>query len=279
MDGGIQAWHWECSTCNYENAELAPAINQATAHDQIDEQFREKGLRPLRVDNFDKLLHAIIENRKKTGSLLDVGCAHGWFLERAGEMGFKALGIEPDLHVYEATHQRGLHVRRGFFPEVLSSNEQFDVIVFNDVFEHIPDVKSTLAECRAHLKPAGMLVLNLPSSSGVFYRTSRLLLNLGIGGFFERLWQKDLPSPHLHYFCQENLRQLLERNGFKEIAVGRLSTISMKGLYTRVSYTRGHSLPVRLLICLIVTLAFPIIFMMPSDIVYSLSTKNGGESG
>ena len=277
MNNGLQAWHWECPKCGYENAELEPAINQTIAHEQIDEQSREKGLRSLRIDNFNKLLQAIVKNGQNSGTILDVGCAHGWFLEAAKNNGFEVLGIEPDLNVYKATSERGLPVRQGFFPGALSANEKFDVIVFNDVFEHIPDVEAVLAGCRAHLNAGGMLVLNLPSSQGVFYKLARLLSRLGFNGFFERLWQKGLPSPHLHYFNSKNLHRLLQDNDFEVVAAGRLSTLRLKGLFTRVSYTGDHSLPVRLLICLAVALAFPILLLMPSDIIYSLSNKKESE--
>jgi len=273
MDSGLQTWHWECAECGYEKADLEPAINEMSAHEQIDEGSREKGLRSLRIENFNKLLQAIVERGPRSGSLLDVGCAHGWFLEAAKKGGFKVLGIEPDSSVYSATSQRGLPVRQGFFPDVLSINEKFDVIVFNDVFEHIPDVKAVLAGCREHLKPGGMLVLNLPNSSGMFYKFARLLCRFGVRSFFERLWQKGLPSPHLHYFSSKNLKILLRANGFEVAEAGQLSTVRLKGLFTRVSYTGDQSLPMRLFVCLAVALALPVIMVMPSDIIYSLSNK------
>lgn len=273
MDSGLQAWHWECPRCGYENAELEPAINQMIPHEQIDEQFREKGLQSLRIENFNKLLQAIINNGQNSGNLLDVGCAHGWFLEVAKKNGFQVLGIEPDLNIYNTASQSGLPVRQGFFPEVLSANEQFDVIVFNDVFEHIPDVKTVLEECRARLRPGGMLVLNLPSNTGIFYKLARLLCDLGFNSFFERLWQKGLPSPHLHYFNSKNLHKLLQNNGFEVIAEGYLSTIRLKGLFTRISYTGDYSLLMRLFIYFTATLALPILLLMPSDIIYLLSNK------
>lgn len=274
MDSGLLAWHWECPECGYESADLKPAINEVFAHKQIDEQFRKNGLQSLRIENFNKLAKAIVEIDRGSGGLLDVGCAHGWFLEVAQKSGFQVLGIEPDSNVYNATIKRGLPIRQGFFPQVLSDNECFDVIVFNDVFEHIPDVETVLTGCRAHLKSRGMLVLNLPSSTGVFYKLARFLTKLGFNSFFERLWNKGLPSPHLHYFSKKNLHKLLRDNGFEVISTGRLSALRLKGLFTRISYTGNNSLPVRLFICLAVALTLPIIALMPSDIIYLISKKN-----
>lgn len=274
MSVGLADWHQECPNCSYESADLKPAINENVAHKNIDENSRENGLRSLRVENFASLLRAIKKSGKDSGKLLDVGCAHGWFLDAAKENGFDVLGIEPDVHVFNSTVQRGLPVRQGFFPEILSKNEQFDVIAFNDVFEHIPDLNGLLAGCRVHLNPGGVLVLNLPSSKGVFYKCARFLSKLGFNGFFERLWQKDLPSPHLHYFSLENLNELLRNNGFEPIASGRLSTLRLKGLLTRISYTGNHTLFVRLMVYLVVVLALPVLSIIPSDIVYTISKKS-----
>jgi 2-polyprenyl-3-methyl-5-hydroxy-6-metoxy-1,4-benzoquinol methylase len=274
MNSGLKNWHWECAKCGYEKADFEPAINEALAHDLINEPSREKGLRSLRIQNFSRLLQAIVREGYGAGRLLDVGCAHGWFLEAAQKRGFQALGIEPDLTVFKTTAKRGLSIRQGFFPDILASNEQFDVIVFNDVFEHIPNLSAVLAGCRNHLKPEGVLVLNLPSSSGIFYKVARVLSRVNINNFFERLWQKGLPSPHLHYFNSNNLQLLLQSNGFEEVVTGRLSTVQLKGLFTRISYTKDSAFPVRLLICLLVGVAFPLIMLMPSDIIYSISKKN-----
>lgn len=273
MSVGLADWHQECPNCSYESAELKPAINENIAHKNIDESSRENGLRSLRVANFATLLRSI-KKVKDSGKLLDVGCAHGWFLDAAKENGFDVLGIEPDQQVFNATVQRGLPAREGFFPDILSSNEQFDVVVFNDVFEHISDLNGLLAGCRNHLKPDGVLVLNLPSSKGVFYKFSRLLSKIGLNSFFERLWQKDLPSPHLHYFNLINLNKLLRNNGFEPVASGRLSTLRLKGLFTRISYTGNHSLFVRLMVYFVVTLALPVLYIMPSDIIYTIAKKN-----
>lgn len=273
LDIGLQAWHFECATCGYEKADFKPLINENYAHEQINEEFRKNGLRSLRIKNFNKLLSTIRANSPSSISLLDVGCAHGWFLEAAKEKGFDVLGIEPDINIYQATKQRDMPVRNGFFPNVLSGNELFDVIIFNDVFEHIPDVNNVLAGCRDHLKKGGVLVLNMPSSSGIFYIISRLLCRFKVVGFFERLWQKGLPSPHLHYFRKNNLNMLLQTNGFDVVKTGELSSIIIKGLFTRISYAGNQALVLRLFIYIIVCFSMPIIWAMPGDIFYSLSKK------
>lgn len=273
MHSKIQSWHWECSTCGYEKSTFTPEINGNHAHEQVNEDLREKGLKSIRIENFNTLIRLIKESNKGDNRLLDVGCAHGWFIEIAQKQGFQAVGIEPDLNMYNLTTKRNLPVKNGFFPDVLSTTESFSVIVFNDVFEHIPDVKHILNACLSHTTPEGQLVLNLPSSDGIFYKTSKILAKIGFVSFFERLWQKGLPSPHLHYFNTKNLSKLLESNGYKVVSKGHLPTLRLKGLYARISFAKNHSLPMKLFIYLALISIFPILSLLPSDIIYTISKK------
>ncbi|MEO6596780.1 MAG: class I SAM-dependent methyltransferase [Planctomycetota bacterium] len=268
---GLEPWHWLCKQCGYEKAELQPTINARSSHKLIDEGDREKGLRDLRVLNFRTLLDEI-RREKPSGRLLDVGCAHGWFLETA-RSDYEVVGIEPDEDICKATQGRGLPVRQGFFPEVLAEGERFDVIVFNDVLEHIPDIQGVLAACRERLHGGGLLVLNLPSSRGSFYRLSKALRRLGVRSHFDRLWQKGLPSPHLHYVNPQNLSTLIRNSGFDPVREGILSTLRLSGLYTRVSYTGGHGVVVRVAIYLCLVLALPILKVLPSDIIYIVARR------
>lgn len=270
MKNSLKIWHWACTNCGYEKSDFEPAINNMIAHEKIDEQQREKGLRALRMANYGKLLDAIEKIRPAPGKLLDVGCAHGWFLEAANERGYDTLGIEPDQQ-FIAIAPHGISIRQGFFPEILEETAQFDVIVFNDVLEHMPDVKTVLSGCKKYLKPGGVLVINLPSTAGMFYNVARLLSTFGISSFFSRLWQEGFPSPHLHYFNPTNLRLLLQSNGFAEVSCGRLPTLRLRGLFARVSHTGGHSRLVSLFVTFIAAVAIPIIWLMPGDIIYSIS--------
>ncbi|MBC7625556.1 MAG: class I SAM-dependent methyltransferase [Aeromicrobium sp.] len=270
---GYQSWHSLCRHCGYEKSDLQPAINLDVPHKLIDESSRETGLRELRIENFRALLEILKPIKPGGGRLLDVGCAHGWFLDIA-KQDFEVLGVEPDKSVFEVTSKRGLPVRFGYFPEALEASEKFDVIVFNDVIEHIQDVENILSECNARLNDNGLLLLNIPNSRGTFYRLSKLFSLLGAHSFFERLWQKSFPSPHLHYFNSLNINQLLERSQFKVERCGYLPSLKFKGLYSRISYTNGDRFIVNSLVYLILTIfLLPIIHVLPKDIVFVIGKK------
>lgn len=272
LASGIQGWHSVCSGCGYEKAEFKPVINEVSAHELVDESRREKGLRSLRVNNFKRLLKEIGFLKPTRGSLLDVGCAHGWFLEEAKKQ-YNVVGIEPDTYICETTQKRGLLVRSGYFPDVLNREEKFDIIIFNDVFEHMPNINNIIMQCWNHLNNDGLLVLNLPNSRGGFYKITKFFAKIGCPKPFDRMWQKSLPSPHLHYFCPATLSQLLQKNEFSVIKNGVLPAIRLSGLYSRINYTGGYGFIGNIIIYLLVLIFMPIVLFLSSDIMYIIARK------
>lgn len=272
LSAGRAGWHSVCRSCAYEAAALEPCINEACVA-IIDEDEREIGLRRIRMENFRCLVDQLGKLCTPTQRrLLDVGCAHGWFLESARAR-FDVLGIEPDEFVAGRTTARGLPVRVGFFPAVLDEAEKFDVVVFNDVIEHIPDIRSAIAAVHQHLDSGGLLVLNLPNSRGFFYRTSKLLSRVGWAAPFERLWQKGLPSPHVHYFDRRNLARLVASHGFEQVLSTELPSVRAEGLLERIRYA-GTSGTIGVYVQYAAALmSLPLVRMFESDIVVSIFRK------
>jgi SAM-dependent methyltransferase len=197
------------------------------------------GYEALRRENFRTILARLSSLRPLADArVLDVGSAYGWFLQEATDVGAQALGIEPDEHV--AARSYG-DVRVGRFPDVLAAGERFDVIAFNDVLEHIPDVSGALATCREHLRPGGLLSVNIPTADGIAFRVACLLARGKFTGPYQRLWQRGLASPHLHYFSTPALVELIGANGMRVRAVRHLPGITRKGLWQRVHTVRQTS--------------------------------------
>lgn len=271
MSVGLRDWHRVCPACHYEKAILTPTINEATHSYGLNEGARAIGLKQVRQNNFRQLVQQLLRFTAPGSTLLDVGCAHGWFLEIASAH-FKVEGVEPDRSIYEQTLMRGLPLRCGYFPDALAAQEQYDVITFNDVIEHIPNLSLALKAVLKHLNPKGTLMLNVPNRDGVFYQLSKVFCRLGVPSFFDRLWQVGLPSPHLHYFNQKSLTVLLKRSGFKLQSRGRLETIVLSGLYKRISYVGTNNWVINTLLYLTIAVALPILKLLPSDILYIVAT-------
>jgi len=230
-----------CPACGFLASRLPVRINQI---ERIDEASRARALKRLRQRNFEIILrelHAVASPNRK---LLDVGCAHGWFLEAARARGYDPVGIEPDHAMAAEAGAAGHRVILGEFPAALDPEDHYDIITFNDVFEHLPDPATMARATHRALAPGGLVAVTLPISDGVVFRLALGAARVGVTGPLARLWQVGLPSPHLSYFSATTLVRLFTEAGFVLVRSGALETIAREGLYERIRYDRALG-PVR----------------------------------
>lgn len=248
MQAGLTPWHFCCPGCSLERSTLQPQINSLHS---LDEAQRATALKTLRNCNFAQLLAWLAQQCRwpapqglpdptQRPQLLEVGCAHGWFLQQA-QQHYEVQGIEPDQPIASSAQAQGLPVRQGFFPQALGPQERFDIIVFNDVLEHIPNICQVLQHCHQHLNAGGYLVINAPDSHGIFYQLSKKLAKIKKYSSFERMWQKGLPSPHLYYFNTSSIQKLATAQNFQLKSFIDLPSVSLAGLRERIGYTQTHS--------------------------------------
>jgi SAM-dependent methyltransferase len=92
--------------------------------------------------------------------LLDIGCGNGFVLEEALKRGWTGVrGVEPtaDAIAAAAPSVRGAIVEDIMRPGLFAPDSLTAVTLFQ-VLDHIPDPLSLLRECRAALKPGGVIM-------------------------------------------------------------------------------------------------------------------------
>lgn len=273
MTRKIPAWWHVCPSCGMQASTLKPVFDDRPMAEMFDWEQRNAAFSSLRTANANRLLDRLEEIRPPPARLLDIGCAEGWFLREARQRGYEVHGLEPDKRMAREG-DKALSIRGGFFPDALGRRERFDVITFNDVFEHLPDVRAAMAACAKHLTGDGVLVINLPNALGGLYRISRIAVRLRFPGPFERLWQAGYPSPHLTYFTPGTLKQLAQGAGLAECARFALPAVNSTDLWDRIRYDRTRSLAYSVTAWTAVMSAMPLIAMMPSDIFVQMFTKD-----
>lgn len=224
----LKPWLARCDACGFLASNLEPGPGTGL-----------EGLEDLRRANIAATLDRLARSAPLAGvTLLDVGCAKGWFLSAARERGAQVHGIEPqEVHVRDG-RAAGLSIDLGFFPADLSRPGPYGIIAFNDVFEHLPAPEQAIRDVERLLKPGGIAVINLPSSAGALYRIATVLDRLGMSGSFERMWQKGLPSPHMSYVSPDNLRMLVERHtALRQIDSFALPSFRRARLWQRIEVT------------------------------------------
>lgn len=99
--------------------------------------------------------------------VLEVGCAEGGFLELLAKMGMDVCGLElsPKRVAISKQKNPALDVRVGDITNsaiVQQLNSSFDLIVFRDVIEHIPNRTATFENIIKLLKPEGCVFFSFP---------------------------------------------------------------------------------------------------------------------
>jgi SAM-dependent methyltransferase len=264
---GMATWHFLCESCGLEMSTLKSVVDITPQTDRVDESARERSLKDIREKNFREVAFLIKSMVQGQGlRLLDVGSAHGWFLDAAKEKGFYVTGMEPSAEVARGAIDRGHEVLIGLFPDDLPNQRKFDVIAFNDVFEHIPAADETLKSIAAFMENAGLLVLSIPSNKGFFYRLSKRLYSIGIKKPFERMWQMDFPSPHLYYFNSKVLQSMAANAGFALVYQGSLPSVRVKGLWSRLRYDQKSNPLFNAFVYGVILLGAPVLHLVRPDI-------------
>lgn len=255
---------YHCHSCDLY---VAPKVTFAKSFkSEYDQEKAGLALKDLRINNFKEIIGNLKKELKPNARGLEIGCSYGWFLDICRTYYINCIGMEPEVSLANLAKQKGHTVITGFFPDDLDSNEKdFDFIIFNDVFEHIPDIKKVLDSCHKLLAPGGVLIINLPLSTGFFYRIGNLLYKLGRKKPMERLWQLQFHSPHFHYFNKSNLTKLSESRGFKLSNFQHLATLTKGSIKNRIEIDKKQTLSSKLTIA-ILKLLYPFINKLPRDI-------------
>jgi len=212
LPGGEYGRHVKCQNCHliYVNPIEKPSkINEyySEAKNTHAPTIRESYLHTA------KSQVQLIKKYKRGTSLLDVGCAQGFFLFNASKVGYTTKGVElsQDAVAY-AKREFGLDVEAKPFEQLRFPENSFDVVTLWQVLEHLPYPLTTLKEIHRLLKPRGLLVVSTPNIEGIPAKILR-----------KRWW--DIKRLHINQFTTKTLMDILQNAGFKNV-----SSASYRGL-------------------------------------------------
>lgn len=145
---------------------------------------------------------------KQSGSLLDLGCSAGSFLEFLKDGPWKLHGIEMSADCAKVAAERsGAQVFVGDIVKAPFLPESFDVITCFDVLEHLYEPRQVLAKVMQWLKPGGIFYVLVPNIDSAEARS------------FKSYWcGLELPR-HLFHYSPESLSYLAKSAGLKVISV------------------------------------------------------------
>jgi 2-polyprenyl-3-methyl-5-hydroxy-6-metoxy-1,4-benzoquinol methylase len=156
----------------------------------------------------------------KSGKLLDVGCAAGFFLDEARKIGWQVQGLDvSSFAVRYASEHFGEDVQQGSFTDLAFAANSYDLISMWDVIEDVPNPKSYIVRAAELLKQGGVFVMATPDVDSI---PARLTGKRWVG--FK------LSEEHVYYFSARTLGKMLEDAGFEVIDtrhVGKYVTVRL----------------------------------------------------
>lgn len=148
--------------------------------------------------------------------MLDVGCNTGGFgAALKASRALEVWGVEPNVGAAEYASTFLDHVVTDMFTQSTRvPDNYFDVVVFNDVLEHIVDPWEALQIASKKLRAGGCVVASLPN----ILHQDNLLHMLREKDFrYEPIGIRD--RTHLRFFTRKSSIRLFEESGFRVSAV------------------------------------------------------------
>lgn len=144
--------------------------------------------------------------------IIDIGCGVGFFAAEIKERnGAEAWGVELDMAAAAEAATRLDRVMQGRVEDCIERlpDDYFDVIVCNDVLEHLVDPSVVLVALKAKLSSGGMLLASLPN-----IRYFPALKTILLDGDFPYQDQGIFDRTHLRFFTRLSMRRLFEEAGY-----------------------------------------------------------------
>lgn len=154
---------------------------------------------------FEAALIRVEERRGRPGSLLDIGCSVGTFLDVARSRGWSVTGIEPGERAREMARSRYNLVVHS---DLSSLGEQrFDLVSFWEVVEHTKRPRDLLSSAAGLLTDAGLVLTLVGGNAGSL--ANRIMRASSAAFDFARPW----------YFTPSSFERLLGAAGLRSLDV------------------------------------------------------------
>jgi len=186
---------------------------------------------PFRVQRMLHLLAGVLRGARQSMRIVDVGCGDGEATRRIADLaasmsaGHEVAGSDWAWGPLRRARERDLTVFRGSLesPGLPLATGSVDVVVLNEVIEHLVDTDAAVAELYRVLRPGGYLLLSTPNLAAWFNRGALLF---GIQPIFSEVSLRrvvgrpgSVVAGHLHLFTRRAMAEFLVANGFVDIAI------------------------------------------------------------
>lgn len=129
-----------------------------------------------------------------------------WIHGRAAKVAKKIVGMDLNKVGVEKLRKLGYDARHQNVEKPFDLKEKFDVVLVEEVFEHLNNVGMCFENIRRHLKKNGLLIITTPNAHAASFFLQRMIHNQISGVSI---------TDHTHWYDENTLKTTLKRNGFK----------------------------------------------------------------
>lgn len=148
---------------------------------------------------------------KQGQKVLDIGAGSLLSLLETKAMGIEVYGVETDPNVKPIAEHFGLNVHIGNIYDHPFDGVSFDLIVLNQVIEHVPEPRLLLDTVKQRLTENGRVILAFPNTGSIYRR------------LFGTKWINWHIPFHQNHFNVKSFKQLARSAGYD---IGRTRTIT-----------------------------------------------------
>lgn len=186
-----------------------PKSEIEASYDRVAEDYAAEFLRELRRKPFDRMvLDRFAEEARGEGMVCDLGCGPGHIAQYLKDRGVEMRGIDLSSEMVNQARRLipEIPFQRGDMLNLdLESGSLAGIVAFFAII-HLrrDDVPRALSSMHASLKPGGRLLLSFHGGTGTIHRDQ---------------WYGKPVSIDVTLFESEEMRRLLESNGFEAVEI------------------------------------------------------------
>ncbi|GAA3540133.1 class I SAM-dependent methyltransferase [Zobellella aerophila] len=145
-----------------------------------------------------------VANSVQPNKIYEIGCGAGFTINFLKQFGWNVTGIDPSDYSKKWSETLGFELLSTYFDD-LTLNAEAELIICNDVFEHVRNVPEFSSQVYRALKPGGVFCFSTTNST----------LSVQIGDI------SMLEHQHVNMFTEHSIFLILRNAGFNQIELNR----------------------------------------------------------